>query len=261
MKELLESALDVIRAGETAAMATIVSARGSTPRAVGAKMLVYRDGSIRGTIGGGEMEQRVIQEARAALEAGQPRMAHYELREVEAGDVGACGGENDIFIEIIGARQELLVVGAGHVGLAVAELGAFVGMNVVVVDDRAEYANAERFPRAKAIIVGDVGAELARYPITRQSHIVIVTRGHQQDEIALAAVVRSKAAYIGMIGSRRKIAQVYKALEAQGVEREWLERVRAPIGLDIGSETPEEIAVSIVAQIIAVMRKESPAQS
>jgi xanthine dehydrogenase accessory factor len=253
MRQLLEAALEATRTGETIALATIVRAQGSTPRATGAKMLVLRDGTIKGTIGGGEMERRVIEEARAALESGQPRMVHYTFREVEQGDVGVCGGENDVFIDILGSSKELLIVGAGHVGQAVARLGEFLEMACIVFDTRPEYANQERFPRARQIIVGEIGQELARYPISRQSYIVIVTRGHLQDAEALAAVIRSPAPYIGMIGSRRKTLRVFEMMQAQGIEQALLNRVHAPIGLEIGAETPEEIAVSILGQIIATM--------
>lgn len=253
MRQLLEAALQATRTGETVALAIIVRAQGSTPRATGAKMLVFRDGSIKGALGGGEMEQRVIEEAKAALETGQPRLIHYTFREVEQGDVGVCGGENDVYVDVIGPSKELLIVGAGHVGQAVAELGAFLGMDCVVLDNRAEYANPGRFPRARQIIVGEVGQELSKYPISRQSYVVIVTRGHLQDSEALAAVIHSPAAYIGMIGSRRKTTRVYEMIKAQGIGQELLERVHAPIGLDIGAETPEEIAISILGQIISTM--------
>jgi xanthine dehydrogenase accessory factor len=253
MIHLLETALESVRKGETVALATIVRAQGSTPRATGAKMLVFRDGSIRGTVGGGEMEGRVIQEALDALQAGQPRIVHYSYREVEEDGVGICGGENDVFIDVIGPPRELLIVGAGHVGRAVAELGVFLDMDCIVMDHRAEFANAERFPSARRILVGDMVESLRQYPITRQTYIVIVTRGHMQDTEALRVVIHSPAAYIGMIGSRRKTEKVYDAMRAEGVEQHLLDRVHAPIGLDLGGETPEEIAVSIIGQIVAVM--------
>ncbi len=259
MIQLLELALDKIRAGETVALATIVSARGSTPRATGTKMLIYADGHIEGTIGGGEMERRVVEEARAALREGKPRLVHYKLQEVDSGDPAVCGGENDIFIDIIRGKKELLIVGAGHVGQAVAELGAFLDMQVTVFDDRADYASVERFPKANEIIVGNVKEELTRYPLTQWCYVVIVTRGHELDAEALAAVINSRAAYIGMIGSRRKTKRVYDELAARGIDRKRFERVHAPIGLDIGAETPEEIAISIMAEIIS-MRESANSQ-
>jgi xanthine dehydrogenase accessory factor len=252
IRALLEAALAAIRQGETVALATVVREQGSTPRAAGAQMLIFRDGTARGTIGGGKMEQRVVEEARAALESGQPRLVHHAFPGRSEGEPQA--GENDVFIDIAGPSPELLVVGAGHVGQAVAELGAFLGMDCVVFDPRPDCASPERFPRAQQIIIGEPGPELARYAISPQSHIVIVSPSHEQDAEALAAVVRSPAAYIGLIGSRRKIARVMELMKAQGVEQALLDRVHAPIGLEIGAETPQEIAVSILGQIISVAR-------
>jgi xanthine dehydrogenase accessory factor len=252
MRLLLEAALEAIRRGERVAFATVVREQGSTPRAAGTKMLVFRDGTTRGTIGGGEMEQRVIEEARAALESGQPRLVPYAFG--GRGEGEAWAGQNEVFIEVAGPSAELLIVGAGHVGQAVAELGAFLGMDCVVFDQRPECASPENFPRARQIIVGEPALELGRYAITNQSYIVIVSPSHEQDAKALAAVIRSPAAYIGLIGSRRKIARVVEMMKTQGVAQELLDRVCAPIGLGIGAETPQEIAVSILGQIIATIR-------
>jgi xanthine dehydrogenase accessory factor len=253
MSQLLEEALEAIRKGERVALATIVQSKGSTPRATGAKMLVFLDGAPKGTIGGGEMEGQVIKEALAVLKSGQPRLLHYSFREVEEGGVGICGGENDVFIDVLGPPRQLLIVGAGHVGQAVAELGCFLGLDCIVMDHRAEFANSERFPRARQILLDDVVKSLGEYPINQQTYIVIVTRGHVQDIEALSAVIHCPAAYIGMIGSRRKTERVFEVMRAQGVEQALLNKVHAPIGLDIGAETPEEIAVSIAGQIIALM--------
>ncbi|MFP3911919.1 MAG: XdhC family protein [Desulfobacteraceae bacterium] len=257
MIELLKTALDVLRTGESVALATIVEARGSTPRAKGAKMLIFSDGSIQGTIGGGDMEHRVIKEALSALEKGVPRMVRYKLKEVEPGHPGVCGGENDIFIDIMAGKKRLLIVGAGHLGQQICRLGAFLGMEVIVFDDRSEYANRERFPDAHQIIVGDVAEELNRFSITPWCHVVLVTRGHELDGVALSAVIGSPARYLGMIGSHTKKAKIYAELREQGVEQELLDRVRAPIGLNIGAETPEEIAVSIMAEIISIGREDT----
>ena len=164
MIELLETALEALRIGETVALATIVRAKGSTPRATGTKMLVYPDGRFLGTIGGGEMEKRVVEEAKAALARGGPRLMHYKLQEIDAGDPGVCGGENDIFIDVMAGTKMLLIVGAGHVGQKVGDLGVLLGMDVIVFDDRNDYANKKRFPEAREIIVGDVGEELKNFP-------------------------------------------------------------------------------------------------
>jgi xanthine dehydrogenase accessory factor len=258
MPNILETALELSRQGVAVALATIVKASGSTPRAAGTKMLILADGSIRGTIGGGEMERRVIAEAQEVLAAGGSRLLHYEYREVVSGDPGICGGENDVFIECLAPPRQLLIVGSGHVGQAVAQVAALLGWQTVIFDNRPEWASRERFPQAQAIEVGDVAALLADYPINRSSYIVIASRGHLEDAAALAAVVRQPAAYIGMIGSRRKNAMLFEMLRAQGIEEEYLQRVYAPIGLPIGGETPEEIAVSIMAQIIAKVHGQLP---
>ena len=173
---------------------------------------------------------------------------------MELGHLGVCGGENDIFIDVIAGRNQLLIVGAGHLGQQLSKLGTFLGMDVVVFDDRSEYANKERFPDARDIIVGDVEEELKKFPITPWCHVVIVTRGHEQDGVALANLIHSPARYLGMIGSRTKKAKIYSELLEKGIEQDLLDQVHAPIGLNIGAETPEEIAVAIIAEIISIGR-------
>ncbi len=254
MNNIYQAAASAVERGEAVALATIVRVAGATPRGVGTKMLVYADGATEGTIGGGALEARVIAEAQEALRAGEPRLLNFALRDTEAGDPGICGGEADVFIDVLLPHPTLLVVGAGHVAVPVAELGPLLGFRTVVLDDRAEFVTRERFPRADELLVGDIPAELARFPINRQTHIVIVTRGHAHDEAALQAVLDSPAFYIGMIGSRRKVRTVFDNLRAAGASEEALSRVRAPIGLDIGAETPEEIALSIMAEIVMLRR-------
>lgn len=255
MIEIFEAALKALRAGDSVALATIVRSHGSTPRAVGAKMLIFPNNRIVGTIGGGAMEKEVIQEAGSALETGVSRTVHYTLKEVDPDHLGVCGGENDIFIDVIAGKKQLLIVGAGHVGEQLYKLGIFLGMDVIVFDDRSDYANEERFPAARKIIVGDVAEELERFPITSWSHVVIATRGHELDGVALSAVIHSPARYIGMIGSRTKKDKIFNELVQRNVDQQLLDRVHAPIGLDLGAETPEEIAVSIVAEIISIGRE------
>ena len=254
MIDVFEGALKTLKAGESVALATIVRSHGSTPRAVGAKMLVFPDGRILGSIGGGAMEKQVIDEAKEAIKSGLPKMVQFKLKEVELGHLGVCGGENDIFIDVIAGKKQLVIVGAGHLGRQISKLGAFLGMDVVVFDDRPEYANEERFPDAREIIVGDVREELQKFPIHSWSHVVIATRGHEQDGVALETVIRSQARYLGMIGSRTKKAKIYSELLQKGIEQELLDRVHSPIGLQIGSETPEEIAIAIMGEIISVGR-------
>lgn len=257
MIDVFEAALETLKTGESVALATIVRSHGSTPRAVGAKMLVFPDGRIVGSIGGGAMEKQVIEEAKEAIRNGLPKMVQFKLKEVELGHLGICGGENDIFIDVIAGKKQLIIVGAGHLGRQLSKLGAFLGMDVVVFDDRSEYANKERFPDAREIFVGDLKEALEKFPIHAWCHVVIVTRGHEQDGVALETVIRSQARYIGMIGSRTKKSRIYSELLGKGIEQELLDRVHAPIGLDIGAETPEEIAVAIMAEIISVGREKN----
>jgi xanthine dehydrogenase accessory factor len=241
---------DALDQGQRVALATLVRAEGATPRKAGTKMVVYADGHTAGTIGGGEMEALVIQEAVDAIRQGTSRLVHYELRDAESGDPGICGGEADVFVDVVAPRPALLVVGAGHVAMPVAEIGHLCDFRVVVVDDRPDMASAERFPHAAERIAADIVETVRAFPITPDTHVVIVTRGHAYDEQALRAVIDSPAAYVGMIGSRRKVQAIFDHLRADGVDDSLLRRVRAPIGLDIGAQTPAEIAVSIVAEIV-----------
>jgi xanthine dehydrogenase accessory factor len=254
MSTIYEAILEAMGRGDSVALAIITKATGSTPREAGTKMLIYPDGSIVDTIGGGSLEANVIAEAQAALGEGKPRLVRYELRDSEVGDPGICGGEAEIFIDVINPHPTVLIVGAGHVGRSIAVLSRFLGFRTVVLDDRAEFANAERLPRADEIIVGDIVEELARFDVNPQTHIVIVTRGHEHDRDALRQVVSSPAVYIGMIGSQRKVKMVFDDLRASGIAEEALAAVHAPVGLDIHAETPEEIALSIMAEIVMVRR-------
>ena len=250
METLYARIAQAVAQGKSVALATLVRVDGSTPRELGSKMLVYADGQIAGTIGGGAMEAAVIEAAVQALARGEPRLLQYELREPAEGDLGICGGEAEVFVDVIAPRPTLLVVGAGHVAMPVAELGHQCGFRVVVLDDRPEMVSEARFPHAAERLSGDIVARLSKLELTSQWHIVIVTRGHAFDLEALRTVVDSQAAYLGMIGSRRKVRTTFERLMADGVPQSRLGRVHAPIGLDIGAQTPAEIAVSILAEII-----------
>jgi xanthine dehydrogenase accessory factor len=254
MDNIYRTAASALERGEAVALATIVRVAGSTPRGVGTKMLIHADGTAEGTIGGGELEARIVAAAREALRSGEPHLVSFTLHDTGAGDPGICGGEADVFVDILAPHPTLLIVGAGHVAVPVAELGTLLGFRTVVLDDRVEFASEERFPRADELIVGDIPTELARFPVNAQTHVVIVTRGHAQDEAALCTVLGSPAAYVGMIGSQRKVRTVFDNLRAAGVSEDALASVRAPIGLDIGAETPVEIAVSIMAEIVMLRR-------
>ena len=357
MKELFQEIIQDLQSGETVAMATVVKRKGSVPREVGAKMLVHRDGTISGTVGGGCGEAEVWRSALNVIDTKRPTMVQVDLtEEIAMESLGVCGGIFDVFVqpwhdhllsghpgmqdfasaintalegehavvlvtvissggawnqcvgqqmlihensEILGTlvlpdapkelsqqlqrtaqqaiveakprvekipgtgnawaeifiepfvpRPVLLIAGAGHIAAPLASLAHLMNFSVSVTDDRASFANRERFPTAKQILVGDIEETLKNYPITPRTHIVLVTRAHAHDVQGLRTIIDSSAAYIGMIGSKRRVWAVFKLLHEEGVPAEKLARVRAPIGLDLGGGTPEEIALSIMAEII-----------
>lgn len=347
MEAVFREIMNVLKRGETAALSTIVSSKGSLPMSKKAKMLVKQDGTFVGTVGGGCLEADVWAEAREVMHSGVPSLQKFILTEKHAGEEGLnCGGNVEIFTEPVcpgalnaifghvlrlqesrdtaalatlvtggaeaagkkllvtssgetfgtlgdpeldervknGAdaviRDDLLKVlsvergdqpvrvfveaiipdpklflfGGGHVSKAIARIARTVGFRIVIIDDRPAFANAERFPEADEIVVDEFDGVVGKLPIDESSYLVAVTRGHQWDQPIIEQAVWTNAKYIGMIGSRRKVAIMWKKLEDQGVPRHLLERVHAPIGLDIHADTPEEIAVSIVGQLIQTRR-------
>ena len=234
---------------------TIVRARGSTPQRTGAKMLVFADGRTIGTIGGGCYENDAFWKARDALTTGRPALLHYELNDDFAQENGlVCGGQMDVHIDPLAPTPRLYVIGAGHVGMHLARTAADVGFRVHVVDDREKFANRERFPSAHDVTVGPLSDWLHAADIPASAFVAIVTRGHQHDLEAMRALAARDLRYLGLIGSRAKVARIFDALAAEGMPAECLARVRAPIGLAIGAVTPAEIAISIVSEMIAVRR-------
>jgi len=206
-----------------------------------------------GTIGGGCYENDAFWKAREAITSRKPELVHYELSDDFAQETGLiCGGQMDVYIEPIEPSPELYVIGAGHVGFHLARLAHEVGFRVHVVDDREKFANAERFPTAVEIVVEDIPAWIARAAIPAHGYAVIVTRGHTNDLDALRALAPRELRYLGLIGSRAKVARIFDALSEEQMPADLLTRVHAPIGLDIGAVTPQEIAVSILAELIAV---------
>src|SRR4051812_16435208 len=252
-REVFVAVAEALDRGEPAALVTIVATTGSTPQRVGAKMLVFGDGRMIGTIGGGCYENDAFGKAREAILHRRPQLVRYELSDDFAQETGLiCGGQMDVYIEPIEPSPELYVVGAGHVGFHLARLAHEVGFRVHVVDDREKFANTERFPTAAEVIVEDIPAWIARANLPPHAYAVIVTRGHTNDLEALRALAPRELRYLGLIGSRAKVARIYDALVADSMPADALKRVHAPIGLDIGAVTPQEIAVSIVAELIAV---------
>jgi len=252
-REVFAAVADALERGEAAALVTIVATHGSTPQRVGAKMLVYADGRIVGTIGGGCYENDAFWKAREAIANRRPQLLHYELADDFAQETGLiCGGQMDVYVEPIEPSPELYIIGAGHVGFHLARLAHEVGFRVTVVDDREKFANAERFPTAEEVVVDDIPSWVARAHLPPHSYAVIVTRGHTNDLEALRALAPHELRYLGLIGSRAKVARIFDALKTDLMPDEQLQRVHAPIGLDIGAVTPQEIAVSILAELIAV---------
>jgi xanthine dehydrogenase accessory factor len=252
-REVFAAVADALERGEPAALVTIVSTQGSTPQRVGAKMLVFADGRIVGTIGGGCYENDAFWKAKEAIDTRAPSLVHYELSDDFAQETGLiCGGQMDVYIEPIEPSSELFIIGAGHVGFHLARCAHEAGFRVHVVDDREKFASAERFPTAAEIVVEDIPSWIASGTIPPHGYVVIVTRGHTNDLEALRALAPRELRYLGLIGSRAKVARIYDALTEDRMPAESLARVHAPIGLDIGAVTPQEIAVSILAELIAV---------
>lgn len=252
---------EALSRGEEAALVTIVSSNGSTPQRVGAKMLVFGDGRIVGTVGGGCYEHDAIGKARQVLATRKPATVKYDLNDDFAEETGlVCGGQMEVFIEPIEASPAVYIFGAGHVGYYLARMAHDAGFGIHVIDDRAAFANAERFPFAASIVVDDIPEWLSRTTLPATAYAVVVTRGHRNDLDALRALAPRELRYMGLIGSRAKVARLYEQLMTEGgVDPDRLARIHAPIGLDLGAVTPQEIAVSITAELIAVRRGKAEA--
>jgi xanthine dehydrogenase accessory factor len=256
MDDIYEAIARLRRRGEKALLATIVSTKGSAPRKESAKMLVTADGKIKGTIGGGAIEHQAYQEALKMIDGNESKLAHYELTNADASKEGmTCGGIVDVFLEPIKPLPSLIIFGGGHISFFLARIGKMVDFRVTIIDDRPEFANPERFPEVDETICEDLATVMNKLEINSSSYIVIVTRGHQNDEQVLQWAAKTNAGYLGMIGSKRKIKTSFDYLKTKGITQKQLDRVHSPIGLAIGAETPEEIAVAIMAEIIQIRRQ------
>jgi xanthine dehydrogenase accessory factor len=257
-REIALEVLHATRGGPAVLVATLISSQDIAAAASGSKLLLRADGSHVGNLGAGALENAVLTDGldalnhfpRARVQTIYYRPDGARIHRLEAAEAGAF----EVMLEVVEAPATLLIVGGGHIGLSLATIGAHVGFAIAVLDDRALFANEERFPMADRVIAGDLTAHLDAFPIDQTTLIVLVSRGHKQDETALRAVVRRPAAYVGMIGSRRRVATVLRHLAEEGYPIDALERVYTPVGFDIGAETPEEIAVAIIAEIINVRR-------
>jgi xanthine dehydrogenase accessory factor len=250
MVSIYQHIAEIEQNNEAAVLCTIVRSQGSTPRRAASKMLVYADGRTVGTVGGGEVEHRVINEALRALETGQPAYLEYSMADPSRGDPGVCGGKVEVYVEPILPKPVLVVIGAGHVGKALAHLAKWLGFWVAVNDDRAEFCNPESVPEADAYYPVPMGELAKQIAITPWTYLVLTTRGVNVDIEGLPGLLDTKAAYIGVIGSRRRWTITRQQLKERGVGEDQLSRVSSPIGLELNAETPEEIAVSIMAEII-----------
>lgn len=253
-RHLLNELLAAQERREAVALAVVTRAQGSTPRHAGAKMLIYGDGRTIGSIGGGEMESRVLSAANEVLREGGTRLITYSLVEPQRGDPGVCGGQVDIFIEAYASPATLFILGCGHVGRALSSLGRWMGFRVVAYDDRAELASRENMPDADVLLTGTPAELSVSQLIDSQTYLALVTRNVELDRQLLPVLLDTPAAYIGVMGSRRRWEETRRLLVEDGVPGEKLARVVSPIGLELNAESPHEIAVSILAQIIMTRR-------
>lgn len=254
---IYQAIVDLENQNEAGAICTVIRASGSTPRGAASKMLVYADGSALGTIGGGEMESRVVSEALQAIREGKPRILEYSMVEPDRGDPGLCGGQLEVYVEPILPRPVLVVVGCGHVGKAVAYLAKWLGYRVLASDDRPDFCTPESIPDADQylpVFMQDLPQTIKIHP---WMYFVLTTRGVDIDVPGLSVLLEHEIAYIGVIGSRRRWETTKKKLLDAGISEEKLEIVRSPIGLDLGGETPEEIALSIMAEITLVRHEQT----
>jgi xanthine dehydrogenase accessory factor len=253
--DLYDEIVRLRKLGQKCAVATIVQVNGSIPSYESAKILVREDGSFMGTVGGGCVEAEVWNAAREVIETEKPRHLSFSLGQDAAYDEGLiCGGQLNIFVEPVIPQPHAFIFGGGHVSKSISKVATIAGFSTVIVDNREAFANAERFPEAEATYAEEYEEVFPKLPVNSTSYLIIVTRGHRDDMRVLRWAVNTPAKYIAMIGSKRKTISVVHELEKEGIPREAFEKVFAPMGLEIGAETPEEIAISVVAEMIAARR-------
>jgi xanthine dehydrogenase accessory factor len=247
---VIQSLAELEKRNQAGALCMVVRSKGSTPRHSGSKMLVYPDGSIVGTVGGGELENRVIREALDAISDGSSRMLEYQMSDPERGDPGVCGGQVEVYVEPFRPKPTIVVIGAGHVGKAVAHLAHWLGFWVILNDDRPDFCTPDAVPDADEYLPVPMAEISQHLEITPWTYLILTTRGVNVDIPGLPDLLNQPAGYIGVIGSRRRWATTVKKLLDQGIPEDKLVKVHSPIGLELNAETPEEIAVSIMAEII-----------
>lgn len=254
--DIFDEIVRLRRQGQKCALATIVQVNGSIPSYESAKLLVREDGSMAGTIGGGCVEAEVWTAAREVIETEQPKHLTFSLGQDAAYDNGLiCGGQLNVFVEPIIPQPRAFIFGAGHISKSLSKVATLAGFATVIVDDREQFANRDRFPEADEVHAGEYEEVFPKLEVNSSSYLVIVTRGHRDDMRVLKWAMTTPARYISMIGSKRKVLSVMKELEKEGVRREEFDRLHAPMGLEIGAISPEEIAIAVAAEMIAVRRQ------
>ena len=252
---LLAEAARCIESDVPAALVTVVGSRGSTPQKPGARMLVFSDGAFRGTIGGGCVEAEMVRRARLVISMGKPLLTTYDLTPDQAGEEGlVCGGRMEVFIEPLEANPKLMIVGAGHVARPLCRIASQTGFKVSVLDDRDRFVTRERFPESESVMVGEFATCAETLKVGERSFVVVVTRGHRGDTLAIASCLPRGPRFLGLLGSKAKMVHVFTDLIERGFSSQSLAQIETPVGVEIGAETPEEIAISIVARLVAVRR-------
>ena len=254
---IFEKILELQKKRIPSAVVTVIKTKGSVPRETGSKMIIEKSGKIHGTIGGGSIENIIIKEGLEVLKSGSPRTVKHDLFDEEGKDTGMiCGGEMEFFIEPLKIADRIFIFGGGHIGFHLARIAELLGFNYTVIDDRPEFANNERFPNAREIVNQDFVSAAANLNLTDADYIVIITRNHDLDYEILKKVLPKPSYYLGLIGSKSKKQEIFDRLQnIDNFEKDDINRIHCPIGLDIGSETPEEIALSIMAEIIKEKRR------
>jgi len=254
-EELFHKMVELLNSGKPVALCILMEKKGSGPRSIGAKMIVYNDGETMGTIGGGELERIIVQEALKAIKEGKSKEITLSLGSGEGIETGLiCGGTIKIFIDIINPKPRLIIIGSGNIAKPLAEIASIVGFEIIVIDDNVKTATKERFPMAKEIIVNQLTKGLREIGVRSEDFIAIVHGNVEKEYEVLKEILKLKTKYIGLLGSKRKSSEIKKRLIEEGFREEDVERIRSPIGLDINAETPEEIAVSIIAELIMKLR-------
>jgi len=254
-ESIYRTIVESLQAGREVALVTIIETNGSTPGDAGNRMLVFPDGSIVGTVGGGKLEALCIQETLSVIALGTSKKMIFDL--TPSGVGMECSGRVEVFIEVFSARLKIFILGAGHVAKKIGELASCVGIPYSVADDRVEFANRERFPYATAVYADKPASAMEKEGINERTYIIIATRGHEMDAECMKYALKTNAAYIGMVGSKSKVPAIYKRLKRSGLHPEKDSRVFSPIGLDLGGKEPGTVALSIIAEVMKLHHERS----